>query len=46
MQIPTTERESGPASFYEKIHDHHLQHYFQQGGAHYVRVAAAGNSKI
>jgi hypothetical protein len=47
MQLPTTERESEPAPFYKKIqHNHQLQHYFQQGGAYYVHVAAAGKSNL
>jgi hypothetical protein len=47
MQLPTTERDSEPASFYKKMqHNHQLQHYFQQGGAHYVCVAAAGKTAI
>jgi len=47
MQLLTTERDSEPASFYKKIQQNHqVQHYFQQGGAHYVCVAAAGKTAI
>jgi len=47
MQLPTTERNSEPASIHKKIqHNHQLQHYFQQGGAHYTHVAAAGKTAI